>query len=544
MSLPSAFLDEIRDRTRLSALIQRDVKLQRAGAEMKGCCPFHQEKTASFYVNDAKGFYHCFGCSAHGDAIRWMTDHKGLSFMDAVRELAEQAGLEMPARDAGANEADARRARLFDIMARAERFYAGQLGAPASEARAARELLAARGVALAQIAAFGIGFAPPAPRGAPSPIQTALRDVDPAVLVELGLLKRSDDGRLYDFFRNRIMIPIHDARGRTIGFGARAIGDAEPKYLNSPDTPLFDKGRTLFNLHRAAGAARRKGRLIIVEGYLDVLALARAGIEEAVAPNGTAITETQLEAMWRLDGAPILCLDGDKPGRKAATRIARLALPHLAPGKALRFAFPPAGQDPDDLQRASGAGAVSALFDDTRTIPSVLWQAALEQFDGGRNADSRAALVAHIEKLVKEIRSEHVALTYWGEWRQLLKGSAQRAARGALKPARGTPLSAQVEASVIAGLIRHPQVLAAEAVQLVEVHWSDADARAVAGALVDASIASPGEDPLPALERANLAGIARALVARSKLAFTFIRRGPDNKTAAELVDVINGMPRL
>ena len=543
MTLPQQFLDEIRDRTRLSALIQRDVKLQRAGAEMKGCCPFHQEKTASFYVNDAKGFYHCFGCSAHGDAIRWMTDYKALQFMDAVRELAEQAGLELPARDAGANEADARRARLFDIMARAERFYAGQLGAPAPEARAARELLAARGVALAQIAAFGIGFAPPAPRSAASPIQTALRDVDPAVLVELGLLKRSEDGRLYDFFRDRIMIPIHDARGRTIGFGARAIGDAEPKYLNSPDTPLFDKGRTLFNLHRAAGAARRKGRLIVVEGYLDVMALARAGIEEVVAPNGTSITEAQLDAMWRIDGAPILCLDGDKAGRQAATRIARLALPHLAPGKALRFVFPPAGQDPDDLQRSGGAAAVSALFDETRTIPSVLWEAALEQFEGGRNADSRAALVAHIEKLVKEISSEPVALTYWSEWRQMLRGSAQRAARAARKPARGTPLSVQVEASVIAGLIRHPQLLAAQAEQLVSLQWSDSDAQAVCGALVDAAITAPGQDPLPALERANLAGIARALVARSKLAFTFIRRGPDEKTAAELIDVINGMPR-
>ena len=543
MTLPASFLDEIRDRTRLSALIQRDVKLQRAGAEMKGCCPFHQEKTPSFYVNDSKGFWHCFGCSAHGDAIRWMTDYKGLQFLDAVRELAEQAGLEMPARDANATDSDAHRARLFDIMARAGRFYSGQLGAPAPEALTARALLTARGIPAAQLADFGIGFAPPAPRQSPSPIQSALRDVAPQTLVELGLLKRSDDGRLYDFFRNRIMIPIHDARGRTIGFGARAIGDAEPKYLNSPDTPLFDKGRTLFNLHRAAGAARRKGRLIVVEGYLDVLALARAGIEEAVAPNGTAITEAQLEAMWRLDGAPILCLDGDKAGRKAATRIARLALPHLAPGKTLRFVFPPAGQDPDDLQRAGGAAAVSALFDETRTIPSVLWEAALEQFDGGRNADSRAALVAHLEKLVKEIRSEPLALTYWGEWRQLLRGSANRAARAAQKPARGTPLSVQIEASVIAGLMRHPQVLAAQAEQLVSLQWSDTDAQAVAGALVDAAIAAPGADPLPALERANLAGIARALVASSKLAFTFIRRGPDEKTAAELIDVINGMPR-
>ncbi|MBX9816164.1 MAG: DNA primase [Sphingomonas sp.] len=540
MTLPAAFLDELRARTRLSALIARDVKLQRAGSEMKGCCPFHQEKTPSFYVNDAKGFYHCFGCSAHGDVIRWMTDYKAVPFLDAVRELADQAGLEMPAHQARDDGEQRHRNRLYEIMARAERFYAERLEASAD----ARLFLGCRDIDETNIRQFAIGFAPGAAKGAPSPIAGALRDVDPALLVELGLLKRAEDGdRLYDFFRNRVMIPIHDARGRTIAFGARAVGDAQPKYLNSPDTSLFDKGRTLFNLHRAAGAARRKGRVIVVEGYFDVLALARAGIEEAVAPNGTAITEAQLDVLWRLSENVLICLDGDAAGRKAAVRAARLALPHLAPGKALRFVFPPAGLDPDDLERQKGARAVSALFDSPRSLPSILWEQALAEHGAARDADSRAALVQALEEHVKSIRNERIALEYWEEWRGLLRGAQKRAARAAPSGNKRSGIASSVEDAVLAGLLRHPALIPGNLELLSALKWTDSDAEAVASRLIDAAIAGNLPDQLwQALEHANLAGIARMIAARTTLAFKFLTAGPDDSTSQELLAVLERMP--
>src|SRR5207248_913379 len=263
--LSTAFLDELRARTVLSAVIAPSVKLLRAGREWKACCPFHNEKTPSFTVNDDKGFYHCFGCGAHGDAIRFLTDHRGMQFMDAVKRPLEKLGEDR--------------------------------------------------------------------------------------LIETGMLIRpEEEGKeTYDRFRGRLMIPIRDARGRVIAFGGRILREDEPKYLNSPDTPLFDKGRTLYNIDRASPASRSAKRLIVVEGYMDVIALDRAGISEVVAPNGTAVTEAQLERMWRLAPAPILCFDGDSAGRKAAVRAALRALPLIGPERTLRFVELPPGQDPDDV---------------------------------------------------------------------------------------------------------------------------------------------------------------------------------------------------
>lgn len=341
MSLTPQFLDELRARTSLSALVGATVKLTKAGREHKGCCPFHSEKTASFYVNDDKGFYHCFGCSAHGDAIRWLTEQQGLGFIDAVRDLAERAGLEVPAPspDYARREAAIEDAR--GVIERAADWYAERL---AGEPRA-RAILAERGVGDAAIARFGLGLAP----GSSS---VSMCGAEPRALEAAGLLIDTPNG-WRDRFRQRIMIPIHDARGRVIGFGGRAISaNADAKYINSAEGPHFDKGRTLFNLHRAAPASRDKRRLVIVEGYFDAIALDGVGVAEVIAPMGTALTPEQLERAWRVHHCPILLFDGDAAGRRAAVKACERAMPMLGPGASLAIALLPDGMDPDDLARA------------------------------------------------------------------------------------------------------------------------------------------------------------------------------------------------
>ena len=290
MTLSPAWLDELRSRTTLSAIIAPTVKLIRAGREWKACCPFHNEKTPSFTVNDDKHFYHCFGCGAHGDAIRFLTDHRGLPFMDAVKELAAKAGMEVPAPDPRSKERSERASSLTEVTAAAQRWFAEQLQGIAGAA--ARDYCKRRGIGPETIERFGIGLAPDT-RGA---LKTALASLGEDRLIETGMLiKPEEPGKAsYDRFRGRLMFPVRDARGQVIAFGGRILGEGEPKYLNSPDTPLFDKGRTLYNIDRAGPASRKAGRLIVVEGYMDVIALDRAEIAEAAPPNGTAVTEAQL----------------------------------------------------------------------------------------------------------------------------------------------------------------------------------------------------------------------------------------------------------
>lgn len=370
MSLSTAFLDELRARTTLSSIIMPSVKLIRAGREWKACCPFHNEKTPSFTVNDDKGFYHCFGCSAHGDAIRFLTDQRGMTFMDAVKELAAKAGMEVPALDPRAREAAERTASLTDIMDEAAKWYSEQLAGIGGGA--AREYLQARGIDPETARRFGLGVAP----DSRTALKRALKQHDEEKLVETGMLIRPEEKNKesYDRFRGRLMIPIRDPRGRTIGFGGRILGEGEPKYLNSPQTVLFDKGRTLYNLDRAGAPSRTAKRIIVVEGYMDVIALDRAGICEVVAPNGTALTEGQLERLWRLDPSPILCFDGDGAGQKAAIRAATRALPLLRPDRTLRFVELPLGQDPDDVIRTGGREAIEAMLRNPEPLDARLWR--------------------------------------------------------------------------------------------------------------------------------------------------------------------------
>lgn len=411
MTLSPQWLDELRARTTLSAVIAPSVKLIKAGREFKACCPFHQEKTPSFTVNDEKGFYHCFGCGAHGDAIRFLTDSRGLQFMDAVKELAGKAGMDVPAPDPRAQEKAERSAGLHDVMAAAQKWFAEHLaGIEGGEARA---YLANRGIDAKVIDRFGIGFAPDA-RGK---LKAALKDLGEDKLIDTGMLIKPDEGEKasYDRFRGRIMIPIRDARGRVIAFGGRILGPGEPKYLNSPDTVLFDKGRTLYNLDRASPASRSARRLIVVEGYMDVIALDRAGLAEVVAPNGTAVTEAQLERMWRLDGQPICCFDGDAAGQKAAVRAALRALPYLAPERTLRFVALPSGQDPDDLVRSGGREAVEELLVSPEPLVERLWRHEVEAAPLD-TPEARAGLKQRLMDHVSAIGDPNVRQLYRDEW--------------------------------------------------------------------------------------------------------------------------------
>jgi DNA primase len=536
MTIPAAFLDELRARTALSARIQRTTPLKKAGREWKACCPFHQEKTPSFTVNDEKGFYHCFGCGAHGDIIRWMTDQEGMQFLDAVRELADAAGLDLPAPDPQAAERARRREATVDINARAQRFFAASLAPErgSTEAQRARDYLAARGIDESLRERFGIGFAPYTRAGQPSPIQACISDVDSAELERMGLVKRSPDGeRVYDFFRGRIMIPIHDARGGVIGFGGRLVGDGEPKYLNSPDTPVFDKGRTLFNIHRASAPARAKGKLLIVEGYMDVIGLDRVGFDAAVAPNGTALTEHQLFLAWKLVDVPTVCFDGDTAGRRAAVRAALRALPLMEPGKSLRFAFPPDGQDPDDLARSGGLESINAMVDAAQPLIDVVWRDLTERYNV-RDPDRRAALAAEIKTLIGSIRSPEVRSSYHAAFRDLFQSAGQRtrAAGHHVSRGRGRNIAHAVEAALVVGIVDHPRILETFGGAIANLRWREEDHRRLATALADA--AEDGQlDPPVVIEAAGLTELVGRL-RTDALAMPFMRE-PDPARAQDLL---------
>ena len=426
MTLSPQWLDELRARTTLSSVIQPSVKLIRAGREWKACCPFHNEKTPSFTVNDDKGFYHCFGCGAHGDAIRFLTDQRGMPFMDAVKELAGKAGMEVPAPDPRAQEQAERTATLTDVMAEVARWYSEQLNGLAGAD--AREYLKRRGIDAVIAQRFGLGLAP----DNRTALKRALGKLGGDKLIETGMLIQPEEGEKesYDRFRGRLMIPIRDPRGRVIGFGGRILGDGEPKYLNSPQTALFDKGRTLYNLDRAAPASRTAKRLIVVEGYMDVIALDRAGITEVVAPNGTALTEGQLERLWRLDPSPILCFDGDNAGRKAAIRAATRALPLVRPDRTLRFVELPAGQDPDDVINSGGREAFEALLAAPEPLDARLWRYELEA-EPLTTPEAWAGLKERLIAHAQSIGHADLARMYREDW--LNRFYAQRRPEGAAR---------------------------------------------------------------------------------------------------------------
>lgn len=562
MSLSPQFLDELRARTTLSTLVQRTVALKKKGREWSGCCPFHNEKTPSFTVNDEKGFYHCFGCSAHGDAIRWMTDHMGMEFMDAVKDLAAAAGMEMPARDPRRSEQDRELDEGRELARRAEGWFRDNLRIAAS----AIDYLQERGISKDVADVFAIGWA----GSGQTSLKSQLASVDSVKLVKFGLLRAKDDGETFDFFRNRIMIPIHDARGRTVGFGGRIVGKGEPKYLNSPDTPIFDKGRSLFNLHRASPAARKSGRLIIVEGYMDVIALHRASIDEAVAPNGTALTEAQMQLAWRLADVPILCMDGDRAGKAAAARAAIRALPLLEPGKSLAFVHPPEGKDPDDLLREGGAEQVQALFAATQPLVAVLWAheraaspcSTPEEIAGFKNR-MRNHVRAIKNRDVREAYGQDIAKRFHEEFDAKAPPQAPRPSsranqsRGpwkkpppqaseAQKNIRANGVALQVERAVVEGLIRYPSHAAIEVAAKAQVRDPDADELITEIVIRYDSAGLCGEDEMRGYLASRGHGAKVERLRKGAPPYLFTRRVSEErrKEAEEmLVAVLRGMTR-
>ncbi|WP_324742868.1 DNA primase [Tsuneonella sp. CC-YZS046] len=505
MALSPQWLDELRARVTLSAIIGRTTKIHKVGREWKACCPFHNEKTPSFTINDEKGFYHCFGCGAHGDVIRWMTDQRGLSFMDAVKELAAQAGMEVPAPDPHAARQAEQRATLVDVMTAAQDWFRAQLTGPDGEA--ARRYLGSRGFKPATIEAFGFGYAAES-RNA---LRHALARFDEDLLIEAGLRIAVEERDPYDRFRGRLMLPIQDARGRVIAFGGRILESSKtdaPKYLNSPDTPLFDKGRTLYNLHRAAPASRQTERIVVVEGYMDVIALADAGIAEAVAPMGTALTERQIELLWRIGNAPILCFDGDAAGQRAAMRAIARALPLLRPGHTLRIVRLPSGLDPDDLIRRDGRAALEELLAGPSSMLDTLWQHerdALPLATPEDKAGLKQRLLEHVEMIAhpdiralyrRDLMDRFSAFAFParpprfsprrdGDKRPALDTSPEAMAR--LRRINTGASRDKLAGAVLAGLARHPDQIDRHAEALSALAVSDPSLEEAVDLLIEAA---------------------------------------------------------
>ncbi len=436
MALPDGFLDELKTRIRPSDLIGRTVALKRQGREFVGLSPFKKERTPSFFVNDEKGFYHCFASQEHGDVITWLQKTQGLSFIEAVEALAAEAGMEVP-RDAPPDpKTEARRKSALEWIEAAQAWFVRQLQSPAGED--ARAYLERRGLSAADIETFGLGFAPDKRRGLVQALTQKGASIED--LNEAGLIIVPDDGgEAYDRFRGRVMFPIEDPRGRLVAFGGRAMSkDVRAKYLNSPETSLFHKGAQLYRYpqaRRRANDPKVKARgLIVAEGYMDVIAFARAGLAHAVAPLGTALTEEQIRLLWRAGPEPVVCLDGDSAGVRAAGLAAERALALLQPGRTLRFAILSEGADPDDLLREKGPDALKAVVAEPRPLIDVLWEreANLEPLD---DPDRRAGFRKRLRALVAKIEDADVKAEYRAEFDRRLDAMFQTARPGGARRA-------------------------------------------------------------------------------------------------------------
>ncbi len=502
MNFQPEFLDEIRLRVSLSDVIARRVPLTRKGREFSGLCPFHKEKTPSFTVNDEKGFFHCFGCGAHGDVIGFEMRMDGLSFPEAVERLANLAGLALPKRTPEDKERAKRRTSLYSVMEAACVWFQQRLADGGGNR--AREYLAGRGLDSESIAEFRLGWAP----DSRSALKEALagQGVSAAMIAEAGLVGVPKDGaKPYDRFRGRIIFPITDRGGRIVAFGGRALGDGMPKYLNSPETPLFHKGRLLYGLAVARKPAHDAGEVIVAEGYMDVIALHRAGFRNAVAPLGTALTEDQMRELWRLAPEPLVCFDGDDAGRRAAMRAAERVLPLLESGRSLRFVYLPAGEDPDSLIAAKGRAGLSELLERARPLADVLWDMEVV----GRPLDTperRAGAEKKLYEIVGRIEDRRVREHY----RREMKSRCWKAFNGHLRarsPSKGAapynlpepplsnPLGSGGEGSteprerlLVTMILAHPELIANLREEFAAVEISSGGLDKLRKAILDASV--------------------------------------------------------
>lgn len=595
MRYPPNILDDIRARLPVSQVVARKVPLKKAGREFRGLSPFKAEKTPSFFVNDRKGFYHCFASGEHGDIFTFLMKTEGLSFPEAVERLAAEAGVPLPKPDVRDAAREDLRTRLYTLLETAAAFFEAQLATSAgTEAR--RYLLERRGLARETLTTFRLGFAP-AGRSTLKEFLAA-KGFTQQEMIESGMLIAGDDIPVsYDRFRNRVMFPITDLKGRVIAFGGRALDpDAPAKYLNSPETMLFHKGGNLYNAARARPLAHDRGRIIVVEGYMDVVALSEAGIGEAVAPLGTALTEDQVALLWRFVPEPILCFDGDSAGRKAAFRAVETVLPHLKPGISVRFAFLPDGLDPDDLLRQSGPEALRTLLDRTRPLADVLFERAHASGDWS-TPERRAAVAARLLDDVRRIGDETVRQLYqadvrdrlaklWGSstaparpggWNQQDRSGGsfpRRQSRGAdfqrqgFRPPAGGPAGAfgrpvagaalrqsrlvtgdrevgsTREALILKALLSHPWLIAEHAERLADLDFSSPAFRRLRDLILD-QLAGDGEETLDRDRlAANLAAAGLGPVLASLDRVLTHRADRFARPEAEAVDAARGFAHV
>ena len=443
--IPQSFIQDLLHRVDIVDVIDRHVKLKKAGANYAACCPFHAEKSPSFTVSQTKQFYHCFGCGAHGTAVSFLMEYSGLGFVEAVKELAQGAGLTVPEirNEERGDQPQRRRSEgedgedLYDIMLTAAQFFRAAL----KDAPQAIAYLKNRGLSGDIAKKFGVGYAPEGWQN----LERAYPNYQSSALTTVGLVKQNDEGRRYDMFRDRIMFPIVDVRGNVIGFGGRVLGEGEPKYLNSPETPLFEKGRELYGLYQARRAIRDAGRVIVVEGYMDVVALAQHGVEHAVATLGTATTPMHVQKLLRQTDEIVFCFDGDNAGRRAAWRALENSLGQLADGKEVRFLFLPQGEDPDSYVRQHGKEKFEKLLDDAIPLSKFLLNELSSHVDRNTH-EGRAKLLQEAKPLVKQITAPMLSLMLrkqlaevTGITQQELNGEFQIKAPRAAAPARRAP---------------------------------------------------------------------------------------------------------
>ncbi|MBE7618662.1 DNA primase [Komagataeibacter sp. FXV2] len=483
MAFDPAFLDELRARTPITSVIGRRTKLVRSGRNWKACCPFHGEKTPSFYVYD--DHFHCFGCGVHGDVISFVMQSEGRSFPEAVEELATAAGLEMPRMDRHQRDMQREARTLGDVLEAVQQVW--RLRLHRNEGREGLAYLRGRGLTDETIAGFGLGWSGDGRGGLVQ--ELAAQDITPQMLAQAGLMRVDEQGRPKgELFFNRVTFPIHDRRGRLVSFGGRILGDGQPKYLNGPETAIFAKRRVLFGLDRARAAVRgpRGGgdapprpELLVVEGYMDVIALHQAGFGGAVAPLGTALTAEQMEALWQVSPAPVLCFDGDAAGQRAAVKAAETALPLLNVERTLRFCTLPEGEDPDSLLRQRGTAAMTALIDGARPLSEVLF-GLLSEGVRDPGPEQRAALRQRLEGAAAQIPDRALASEYrstlldrfFSTFRRRAPSGRKGQGKGAAPPPRASagalPVAPDLDAQAVALermriltaiLLRHPEVV-------------------------------------------------------------------------------------
>jgi DNA primase len=472
-------IEQLKTRVDLLAEVRKVLPaIKKKGRHWWACCPFHNEKSPSFHVRPEQNSYYCFGCGATGDVISFVQETQGGSFTEVVERLAQQVGLALPKATEANPQAQAEREQGYHALARAAVFFSRHLGT--AEARTAQAYVQKRALSDATITEFQLGLAPAGWTTTADALAT--EGFSPALLARAGLTTTSEKnpGRAYDRFRQRLMFPIQDAQGRVIGFGGRVLDGSEPKYLNSPETPWFSKSHTLFNLHRVKPQVRTVGALVLVEGYMDVIALWQAGFKAAVAPLGTAVTEDQLELLWRHHPLPTVCLDGDAAGRTAALRAAQRALPLLTPERNLQFVFLPQGEDPDSLVRQDGLGAFRQLLSQPQSLEHVLWQ-HLSTLADATTAAGKATISAAIAELVAAVQNATVRQAYGQALRDKLYHASRShtgGSRGGKPVAPGVVVATAVQAPVayrpgmapdatvrtlLAMLCRWPDVLASVA---------------------------------------------------------------------------------